>query len=459
MSQKLRGEIEKKTSSFGLTSTGADWCIKALHPSDPMTEVRGIPDQSAVPTLCMNYQTTTTLSIVPGQATPWEFDFTLLPHPLYFAYWEGVKARDPATGVVGAGNFWNTQLEPSIAVPTGYDLSQAWRALAQRWRLCYMSVTIIQDGPDLANQGTIVVSQAPLEPRILTFGMTLTSQLWASYRLAAFDQAAEGPNFMRSQALPNAMMGRSRDGAYIPLKLTDTSQDWQSESDYYAPMNMGPAQPPGATVNSLIQPTMTPTYPFHDVVTAHGTNGAFHGDAIPCLMNGNVAHVSARNLSDQTSFTFHFRMGVELQLAPSSVLTPQLKLSPPFDPVALEVYFKIARELKDGYPGEYNHIGRMWDVLSNIVTRLDPFIRALPMGEVVAPAVQTVRLVGDTVRSSRKARKARKKKAVQPAQLPVAVPLSKRFEMSAADLERLRENAKVNALARRVKPARRGRRR
>lgn len=126
-------------------------------------------------------------------------------------------------------------------------------------------------------------------------------------------------------------------------------------------------------------------YPFPGVVPFYGVYGSsppmpHRGDWTPDLMNGNVAHICARNLSKETSFTFQFRMGVEIQLDPSSTLTPQLKLSPQYDKQALDTYFAISRELKDGYPADYNCVDKMWGVLRNTMLALTPKLLATMRG-------------------------------------------------------------------------------
>lgn len=416
MSQTLKTLIAKEGRVLGNTQTGMDWCVKALHPSDPLTEVRGIPDRSAIPTLCMNYQTTSTLTVIPGQDTPWAFDMTLLPHPTHFAYWDGVKAFDPALARTTEGNFTNVQLgPPGTSVET---LTNAWLALARRWRLCYQSVTVIQDGPDLANQGTIAVSQSTFEPRLTNLAEVVSPAVFTWYPLAYFDRTKEGPSFERSQAMPNSMVIRSRDGAYVPLKLTDTCQQWQSEKDCFVPMDVGTPQTGNSTGKVQLPVTASPPgYPFADVVPAYvaGTSGV-RGQRVCSFMNGNVAHISARNLSKETSFTFHFRMGIEIQLDPSSTLVPQLKLSPPYDPVALDAYFSVARELKDAYPADYNDLGKLWDpIKSALATLMPPLLTMIPGGAPLAPLVgptlEGLTSVGAAVRARRRGRKTRSQPA------------------------------------------------
>lgn len=356
-----------------------------------------------MPTICLNYQSTHTLTIIPGQDTPWDFAMTMLPHPLWFAWWEGAKAYNPVGSQSYNGAFWNSQLVPTT-VPTHDELLTAWLSLAQRWRLAYQSVTIYQDGPDLSNQGTIVVAQAPLEPRLWTVSTAINeaTDLVASVRLADYDRESQGPNFERSQSLPNAYMSRSREGAYVPLKLTSTCQEWHSQADNVVPMTPGDHPGPLSSGMVLVPHVAAVTYPFHSVSPAHGSGGDLAGEECPALMNGSVAHICARNLSKETSFTFYFRMGIEMQLSASSTLTPQLKLSPPYDPMALDTYFSISRELKDAYPADYNDLGRMWDVISSTVKQMAPQLRQMPFAARAEPFVRVGIGLGDAIREARR---------------------------------------------------------
>lgn len=406
MSQALRSVIDAHGVPMGVTTTGREWCIKALHPSDPLTEIRGIPDHSAVPTVCMNYQSTFTLRST--SANTWYFDVTLLPHPLYFGYWVGdATVSNPESGFVQTGNFWNSQLVQGVGIPTNQVLYNAWYQLAQRWRLAYFGCTVIQDGPDLANQGTIVVSQAPLTPRISNVS-TYVAPALATRRVALFDAAMEGPNFQRSQAMPNTMIGRSKEGAYVPLKLTETCQDWFSPSDDYGIVT--PSGDASSETMTLTQ-SQNPTFPFENVVNTYASaTGVIGGSVVPALLSTNVAHVCARNLSNATSFTFFFRVGIEMQLASSSNLTPQLKLSPPYDPQALDAYFILSREMKDAYPSDYNDRGRMWEVISKAVRKTAPILGLLPGAAPYVRAATAITQAGDAIAARRKKKKASPRK-------------------------------------------------
>lgn len=406
MSQTLRTIISQGSPNFGSTPTGADWCVKALHPSDPMTEVRGIPDLSALPSLCMNYQSTYTLQCPAGVGDTWEFDASLVPHPISFM---SLKATCGAVTVHEA--FLNTQL-------TGDNHGQKYtnfKGLAQRWRLAYMGVTVIQDGPDLANQGTIVVSQPPVQPRVRPVAVSydFAESIPSCTQFTAEDQ----PDFNRSQAMPNAYFNKSKEGAYVPLKLTETCQDWSSEATEISQCDFEPGYPSTtATQAAVIIPFNpgTDTYPFYGLQNAYvlSTVGRhLIAEATSNLLSGNWAHISARNLAKTTSYSFFVRCGIEMQVSPSSTLSPQLRLSPQYDPVALTTYFAICRELKDGYPSDYNTTGKLWAVLKQAYSHLSPALSLVPGGQYLKPVLDAGISAGDILLKRRKKNRRRQRKA------------------------------------------------
>lgn len=412
--QKLQETINSFGKSFGATQTGVDWCVKALHPSDPLTEVRGIPDHCAVPSLTMNYQSTFKVSPHVNATGTWSFAASLIPHPIQFMY------LDYYDSVVTGGtelHFLNQQITGS----THYEKFLEFRQIAQRYRLAYMSVTVYQDGPDLANQGTIVVSQPPVEPRVLNFCATNAAAytVGAAPRTIVFT-AEDLPNYSTSQSMPNAYFGRSREGAYVPLKLTETCQDWRSDRDA---VTVGPVTNGMADEIHYLGFSSNAVFPF-DILPLHRANTAsitLQCEATTDLLNGTWAHICAENLSVQTSFSFFVRCGIEMQVAPNSSLAPQLKLSPPHDAIALETYFAIARELKDGYPADYNDRGKMWDAISLALRQAAPIINAaLPgAGYVIGGAS----MIGDVIRKNRQAKSKSKPNSrpvpvVKPAEVP-----------------------------------------
>lgn len=374
---------------LGDSPTGADWALKALHPADPLVEVRGIPDESAVPSVFVNYQTVARVGAAAGVTAPWSYDGVLMPHPVQFM---SHKVTDEV-GTVESATL-NVQLTGSTAI-TKYA---NFRAEAKRWRLAYMSVTIHQDGPDLANQGTIVVSQVPVRPRMYNASWLATPVLGAPEarfivgpHMAMFDDL-DRPSYAASQAMPNAYFNQSKHGAYVPLKLTRTCQEWHSDSDSMAIVGYSTVNDPDGSGVAFNQgfATLTgvdgDTWPFGGGLGAATVSvpvGTSYADASSTfltspLCNDVWAHISAQNLSPQTSLSMFIRVGFELQVGPTSLLSPHQKLSPPHDPRAIDSYFRIARELKDAYPEDFNGLGKILNTIGDVAQFLAPALNLVP---------------------------------------------------------------------------------
>lgn len=345
----------------------------------------------------MNYQSTFSLSPTVGATGTWEFEASLLPHPIDFMY---INKKDSIYPVGFESNFMNQQVDGA----THFDKYLSFIGMVQRWRLAYMSVTCYQDGPDLANQGSIVVCQNPVMAQ--EFSMCANStppgsmvSIFPKFHAYSIE---DHPNFTTAQGMPNAYFGRSREGAYVPLKLTETCQDWVSDADRVGASSVAQALP-----NESIYDCTGSNLPVFPHVNIHPTGyvvgGYMAGQGTSPMLNATWAHISTRNLAITTSFTFFVRCGIEMQVSPSSVLSPQLKLSPPYDPVALTSYFQIARELKDGYPSEYNDLGKMWDTISKAAKKILPIFHDIPIIGAPAKMVSGIVGAGDVIRARRAA--------------------------------------------------------
>lgn len=86
--QKLREVIAGKGIALGDTPAGQEFCLKALHPSDPTAVCQGVPDGGSLPTFVHNYQYVATFGKPGGESatSPWSADLVLLPHPRHFGY-------------------------------------------------------------------------------------------------------------------------------------------------------------------------------------------------------------------------------------------------------------------------------------------------------------------------------------------------------------------------------------
>lgn len=396
---------------MGDTAPGKDWCVKALHPADPTNDVMGIPDESSVPSLMMNYQSVYTVSAANGATGTWTLDGQLIPNPLSFGtalYVDTVGNHDV--------EFINTQ------IPGGDHAARLTNFIRdfQRWRLAYASVTIYQDGPDLANQGTVVVCQKPVEPtrfNVYSQNSTGVAALGKGLHHAFHMEAADMPDYTASQAMPNAYFGKSKEGVYIPLRLTKTHQVWHSHRDltYQTGASSPVAYTDASTggqlnINTSTSAVTTGQYPFLSMNDLHvqvdaGTGNFVRiaGQVTSDFCNENWADFSFRNMAVTTSLSFFFRFGFEVQVLPTSTLAPHLKLSPSHDPKALDSYYAISRELKDAYPADYNDLGKIWDVISSVAKKAAPALSAVPVvGGMLPGALRSAVAIGDRIRQAAK---------------------------------------------------------
>lgn len=378
---KLKAIVAPEGATLGNTPSGVDWCVKALHPADPITEVRGIPDRSSVPTVFQNYQSAFTFGASAGSVGTWSFTAALLPHPIDFMYCNVIDSHG------GGGTTFNFN-NPQLTGATHAAKYAALLAMATRWRLAYCSATMYLNAPDLSNQGMMVGCQVPVRPRkFFTGGYDEPAghgTLIPHVKVMQY-QAADIPVFANIEAYPNAYVNRAREGMYMPLKLTDTCQRWfdrgdegflASETAAYAAgsIELGVAMPPAA-------------WPHEDMIPAHGhvigasiCSGYLSGDQTCPMLSGVFGEIAGQGIDVASTITVYFRYGIEMQVMPTSTLAPQLKLSPPYDPVALDHYFQISRELKDAYPADYNDLGKIWKAIKEAI----PMIAGVA-GQVLVP--------------------------------------------------------------------------
>lgn len=401
--QKLGVHIMQFPGEMAQTPDGRAWCVKALHPSDPIPDCRGIPDESSAPSVMLQYNSVVT--IVPTGATNnWGFDLTIIPDVLVHGSY---RTQNDAGVTTLVANILNQGLSPvGIANPSYTQRRAAWDAMGvEAYRLCYFGVSAYQDGPALADQGTVCAAQWEVARRKynITFGATtLPVNSTANRRFVKY-QPTDLADYNRSQFMPNAHFGPSKEGCYMPLRLTKTSQHWHTEADQEFILRTAQAPTvPGGDTYPVPVALVAGDEPYPAVIPGYTSTGPqIVGDLVYKPANGVWGGISARNLSVQTRFTLYFRVGIEARVYPGSLMSSQQKMSPTFDPVALASYFRINRELKDAYPVEFNDLGKLWDVISGAAKTVLPFIGNLgPVGMAVSTLGRGAVGVGDMIRSA-----------------------------------------------------------
>lgn len=408
---------------LGSTESGKTWCIKALHPSDPLTEVVGIPDQFSGATTVLNWQRTITITAAAGATGTWDVDILLNPTPTAFGYYKRVDSAGTVYGEVVNTQMGASHDDAEQAVSTGFE----------RWRMAYCGVTAYQDGPALSNQGTVAAAQFPAMPKIYAAAYVPNSPInvWQAYnalREIEVWQTADRPDFTKLQSMPNAYFGESKDGCYMPLKLSANHQQWHGPFDNHlfgglvlerygykansvansASLSAGLAWPLMSANGSEIaysdtQTTVSftsatamksiPPYPdassvgvLMDANTIAGSTKIekLLGSTVNCPCNDTLGGICFKGLSVSTQVVLYYRVGFEVMVQPGTSFAPYLKLSPAFDPEAITAYFKVARELKDAFPADFNDLGKLWGVIKDAAKAV------LPVAGSIFPAISPI---------------------------------------------------------------------
>lgn len=370
--QKLMTTISGFSGDLASTPDGRAWVTKALHPSDPMSVSHGMPDPSSCPNVILAYNNVFRISAPTGQVGPWGFDLTVIPNAIVQAFYR-VLDTDGVTTLT-MGNFLNSGLmSPGQVTPVYSSCFANFRALGiEAHRLIAYGVTAYQDGPALANQGTLAASQWEVARR--KYYPMGGAGIGLGTRHAIY-QTSDEANYLTSQHMPNAYFGESKDGCYLPLRLSSTCDRWVTDAD----LDLCPGVAPTDDLN-VPQPTTTGNAnpPFYSLARSYMSSSILHGDQVYRPLNAIWGGISVRNLSPQTSFAFYCRMTIEARVQPMSPLAPQQSMSPPYDPVALASYFRISRELKDAYPADYNDWGKLWDVIKSVAKVALPALSMVP---------------------------------------------------------------------------------
>lgn len=394
--QKLREVIGSLNSNLGSTEAGKAWCIKALHPSDPLTEVVGIPDMSTASSVFLNMQQQVVLDSVGAGA--WDVDMTVLSDPTTFLSIDRIDSAATHTQEC----VHNSQFGATVSDATG-----AWFTAFERWRCAYMGVSIYLNASDMYNEGAVAAAQYPLVPRVITNTSTGGPALAGVAGNAVAAQlvvysASDDPQYSDLIKMPNAYTGEARDGVYLPLKLDSNHAKWHDENDWSISL----------AGTGVVGASSQRVFPYYGVGSAQvradpSGVGEITGESHLLSCTGNAGRVSFRGLNHNAKITVVIRAGFEAQTQPGSAYTSFQKLCCEHDLAAEIAYFQIARQLKDAYPVEYNDLGKLWDVIRGVAKAANPFVRAIPIyGPMISSAGKMLGGVVDRAVARREAPRA-----------------------------------------------------
>jgi hypothetical protein len=313
----------------------------------------------------LHFKSTAVINNVGGS---YDADFVFIPSPILFGTASVYEAGGAPVRVV---EMVNNQIPGG---PTVAPLSAQWRQNVSSARLAYYGVTLYYDAPSLYDQGGLLVAQLPPSFTVDYNTVGAPSAIYSGGPLR-FDQL---------MGLPLAVQHQAKLGAYAPIKLNQPALPFKDQQQL---MNYQGWYP---TIGGLLV-----RYP------------------IPPLLDAQMCCISFRNVAQQASIRVVIRMGVEFTPVSFSSYSPFTKSSPPPDSIALDTYFRVSGTMADGWPAEYNDLGKLVGVLKSVGKVIWPTIRsaigAVPGGSAVLgtgeQVVKAIRAASQAANSGRKKKK------------------------------------------------------
>lgn len=312
---------------------------------------------------------------VPGN---WDADVFFYPHPYLIG---AVRTVDAGGEIVNSGI-----LNSQVAGADHVAKANTFTSMVERYRLGYMSVTGYHNASAVANNGLLAAAQYMATPNIVTAAVVSAVPGTVGY-IGAQPQCELWPDNLRTfenlQSTPNSYVGPAREGVYCPFRITETCQDWKNGS--MRRQSLGRAVSSSFENAFIANPNVTefkslnakPDLPY-------GFVDSYHKAYVHERSGEGVIHISLRQIAQDASFMFYYRGGWEYQVAPSTTLISFARTSPQYDPMALATYFKISRELKDGYPADYNDLGKILSVIKDAAKSV------LPLASKIFPVLRPV---------------------------------------------------------------------
>jgi hypothetical protein len=423
----MKALIHEKLKRFGVSGPGRDWLLRALHPAseDPCP---GLPDASATPVLRPDYRLQTTIN--PPASTgssAWDCMIWTPPGDVNAVYWAtgppGVnfaQSAQPAGCEVGVLRLQPSELSSFTEPYTINYITSGAQALTSvpsiqtnSFRHMFKSITVHQIASAVSDQGQVYAAQfAPLLRNpccIVCNGYDSGIEIPESdppvnYQLvgALYTAVLPASEADLTAMAPDFYMGPSRDGIYMPLRLSGPSQPFARSTPsgpvYQANGGGGvfgvdPTQNPMGAIcvpsaNALASAGAPVPWVFRSM-TVQSTGAPPQSLLGPLQFdtgydNTNFGVIIFRGLQGSSGGGFGASLQLKciagLEIAPNPDASVRVFVQPaaPYEPRALEAYYALCLELRDAYPASYNSLESILDAIGGAASKV---------WDAVAPAV------------------------------------------------------------------------
>jgi len=413
-------EIHKRLARFGVSGPGRDWVLRALHPASEKKSP-GLPDESSTFVLRPDFRIVSTI-LPPSSASQWDCLLWTVPGDCNALYWAtgpspvdftGPQPPNGAqVGVIQLQSTVDSDTTNPYLIQFGGAVAQALTNVpnlrAAGFRHQFKSITIEQISAAVSDQGQVYAGQ--FSPLFRTVGLVELSGYDsgvsipgssppANYSLIAQHYTAILPSdeASLSRMNPDFYQAPSREGVYMPLRLSGPNQAFtRSVSGETVHQTNGGAGflasdqslfPTGAilspTSNELSRspasdpwpyliPVTALTSPDGTVISLPGRQGFDTGyDNINC---GVVIFRGLQGGGGGGGFGASLQVkviaGLEVAPIPSQGDAVFAERPAPFEPKAMEAYYRMCLELKGVYPARFNSFEDILDAIGDVAKKV-----------------------------------------------------------------------------------------
>lgn len=380
------------------TAQGRRWLIKALHPADGTIRAERAPSSSRYPTVTQEVVSRFTIS-KPSVINTDTWSFRLFQTtdplcPIVVTFMQPTSVTPWDTGAL-CYEWINPIFAPEGVDPFGAHTAAHYEGMLDKfqhacetYRITAFSTTGEFVGATLTDNGSISAMQCQDRTRHLTH---MNFEALDGSVLAKVEDATTGseitvpipqgrwlqseshiwcdpiPTLAQSSMASHPYNDKAKEGWYMPQKLQCPSH-WKSNNDLVfrgrltpGAMALGPVDKYRAASNQ----SQIIGWPLHlEFYTAAGPHLWVQNcdDGLGCVYVNNI-HAT-------TSFQVIVRFNLELGVSPMSEYATFADSTPPPDPVAIELYNEIVKDMLDAYPSRDNANSTLRDKIATIARKV-----------------------------------------------------------------------------------------
>lgn len=384
MAMKTEIDDIRGDSDLGSTPEGRAWCFKALHPADTGITSASIPTKQVANIASLDFNQLDVLSM-PASFDPtkvWSLKIYVLRDPIIlYAYKMEQEGRNFVSGCIINKQFSGIATEPGA---TYYEtVFRHIRRNCERFRLTAQSITGYFDGASLSDQGHVVVGQTEY-PRMKVNNMGDVDSTDYSSVPADSNIIMGIPMYFYQDPLPerdnilqttDPYQGDAKEGFYAPSKLRSVGE-WIYTNQSYAFLGSGRSL---NNINELGNQYYISGAKFDQFIGSfpYAYTEDVSGPNVPMTFkqtDSGLTSIFYTGISATSSLRITMRWCMDMIVRPGTLYAPFVKSNVPDDPLAINMYYEVARRLKDGYPSNHNNLAFLAPIIRGMAATVGPTI-------------------------------------------------------------------------------------